>query len=62
MNITIRKDKAVTIAQLMNKFYKDKGVLRDAAVLLPDAVIVKGKEHIIYLFHSCILNYGMKSM
>lgn len=52
-------DKASICAKAMREYFKV--FEEDANVAIPDGVKVGSNAHIIYIFYSCLLDYGMRS-
>lgn len=52
-------DKATLCSHEMKKYF-DKNKI-DANVEIPDDIVLGSNNHILYLFYSCLLDYGMRS-
>lgn len=52
-------DKANICAKELKKYFKKEK--QDANILIPNDIKIGSTEHIIYIFYSCLLDYGMRS-
>lgn len=55
----LNKEKAEFCAKKMQEYFTD--VLQDANVEVPREIKIGSNEYIIYIFYSCLLDYGMRS-
>lgn len=53
------KDKANLCTKKMKDYFKD--IDNDANVAIPKEIKFGSNDHIIYIFYSCLLDYGMRS-
>ena len=59
--MTICEKKIDILVQKMHKFYSNKDINTLATVDFPNEVEYKSNEWLIYIFYSCLLDYGMRS-
>lgn len=52
-------EKAAYCTERIKEYFKN--TLQDANVEIPDVIKINSDEYLIYLFYSCLLDYGMRS-
>lgn len=58
-NVVFNLDKAVSAVRILNNYFKSNESI--AIVPYPDIVEYGSQEYFVYIFYSCLLDYGMKS-
>lgn len=58
-NISYDQEKARAAVQLLKEYFKEN--MTYANVSYPQSIIYGSSEYFIYIFYSCLLDYGMKS-
>ena len=59
LDVYIDYDRCVKVVKIMNEYFKNKSEL--APIQYPSNVKYKTHEYFIYMFYSCLLDYGMRS-
>lgn len=59
IKVNINYDRCRDVIVLLDKYYQNKDYL--AAVEYPSNIIYKSNEYYLYMFYSCLLDYGMRS-
>ena len=55
------ENKIDRLVQKMHEYYKNKDSNTLAPVAFPELIEYKSNEWLIYIFYSCLLDYGMRS-
>ncbi len=58
-NLVFDYNRCLDVVKSLDDYFKDRQSL--ATVEFPDSIEYKSKEYYIYMFYSCLLDYGMRS-
>ena len=59
IEININYEKCKNVVKSLNDYYKGNKDL--ANIEFPSNIIINSHEYYLYIFYSCLLNYGMRS-
>ena len=54
-------DRAREVVKVLHSYFRDAQTVKKATIELPNDIEYGSKEHYLYIFYGCLLDYGVKS-
>jgi hypothetical protein len=54
-------DRAREVVKALHSYFRDVQTVKKATIELPNDIEYRSKEHYLYIFYGCLLDYGVKS-